>query len=119
MLTFLQILREVEKSQPNPLFTGGVDYRTQKRLDLANRDFEWGRGNIEERKVSTDELKTTQDWIYPKIIDKYMGKDTKDYEPIQVVDFNGTLYITDGNHRYNAAVEKGNKYIKAKVMTIY
>jgi hypothetical protein len=117
-MTFYQILHEVEESQQNPYFTGRVSYSKQKRLDLADKDFQWGRGNIEEKQIPIENIKTTQDWIYPKIIEKYIDKDSEDYEPIQVVDFDGEFYITDGNHRFNAAKEKGNKTIKAKVMKI-
>ena len=67
--------------------------------------------------VELSKLKTIQPFVTQTGVDRAMRDQAGMGNPVKVISYRGDLYLFDGNHRVNAAVLRGQKTIKARVIT--
>ena len=97
----------------------GNEYDEEKGLtaDYFGKNIvDWSKA--ETTTISTKNLRSVQDVVFPEIVKKYMSKGSSGNELIQVIRVGKTDYVFDGNHRAAAAILNGEKTIKVKIVKV-
>lgn len=81
-----------------------VNYFGQQHID-------WSKA--EEMVVSTENLCSVQEHVFPKILEKYVKNGSEGL--VQIIDVDGVPFVFDGNHRAAAHIINGQKEMKALV----
>ena len=81
-----------------------VNYFGQQHID-------WSKA--EEMVVSTENLCSVQEHVFPNILEKYVKNGTDGL--VQIIDVDGVPFVFDGNHRAAAQIINGKKEMKALV----
>jgi hypothetical protein len=84
------------------------------QMMAAEADPSWREAKGPVRAVPLSKITTTQPHIERPAVAEYIA--TGDKKPVVLVEYEGQLYLRDGNHRASAALLRGDKTVKARIV---